>query len=208
MIYDGYTEAGNVGTLGFVYRPALSAERWEVRRQLELLRAKGVISDLVDRHILWLSRPVMSDDDLESLFHVCLGLIPPETGSTWTMASERSDAQNLYDGVILAHRHPVFDQRKCSDCKKWWYDDETGNVKKKNGKLIKRPDWTVLLCKTHDGCPRGTPEKQKGLTQKNRRAWKHYQECKAVGRFPDDPIVRRNAHIIERALKAVGKSGR
>jgi hypothetical protein len=26
--------------------------------------------------------------------------------------------------------------------------------------------------------------------------WTHYQECKAVGRFPDDPVVARHAGIL------------
>lgn len=46
------------------------------------------------------------------------------------------------------------------------------------------------------GCPKGTPENQKGLSDQNLQALRHYQECKAVGSFPDDPIVRRNARII------------
>lgn len=34
------------------------------------------------------------------------------------------------------------------------------------------------------------------LTDRNWEAYSHYLECKAVGSFPDDPIVRRNAAII------------
>ena len=30
----------------------------------------------------------------------------------------------------------------------------------------------------------------------NELAYEHYRECRAVGEFPDDPIVRRNAVII------------
>jgi len=34
------------------------------------------------------------------------------------------------------------------------------------------------------------------LSERNRAAWHHYQECAAVGEFPDDPIVRRNAALL------------
>lgn len=30
--------------------------------------------------------------------------------------------------------------------------------------------------------------------------YQHYLECRAVGHFPDDPIVRRNARIIRQAM--------
>ncbi len=36
------------------------------------------------------------------------------------------------------------------------------------------------------------------LTEENFLAYLHYQECKAVGEFPSDPIVRRNAALIRR----------
>lgn len=36
------------------------------------------------------------------------------------------------------------------------------------------------------------------LTEQNRRAWEHYQECRAVGHFPDDPIVRRLGGLLRR----------
>lgn len=34
------------------------------------------------------------------------------------------------------------------------------------------------------------------LSVKNQRAFRHYRECVAVGEFPNDGIVRRNAAII------------
>lgn len=40
------------------------------------------------------------------------------------------------------------------------------------------------------------------LTEQNWRAWAHYRECVAVGSFPDDPIVRRNAAVIRAAEDA------
>ena len=37
----------------------------------------------------------------------------------------------------------------------------------------------------------------------NELAYTHYLECKAVGSFPDDPIVRRNASLIRSVEDAV-----
>lgn len=48
------------------------------------------------------------------------------------------------------------------------------------------------------GCPKGTPEKNRELSPKNRQAYEHYLQCKAVGKFPEDAIVYRNAGIIRR----------
>lgn len=41
-------------------------------------------------------------------------------------------------------------------------------------------------------CPANAVE----LSERSWQAYWHYLECKAVGQWPDDPIVRRNARII------------
>jgi hypothetical protein len=58
-----------------------------------------------------------------------------------------------------------------------------------------------LPCRT-SGCHKGTPERQLSLSPKNRRAYRHYQMCKATGMWPDDGMVRRNAGIIEAAISS------
>lgn len=45
-------------------------------------------------------------------------------------------------------------------------------------------------------CPKGSPTAGIALNPTNERVYTHYLESKAVGSFPDDPIVRRNAAII------------
>ncbi len=52
------------------------------------------------------------------------------------------------------------------------------------------------LCQSRKGCPKGTPENQKTLTPANLDCYMHYRQCRAVGSFPDDPLVRQNAEII------------
>lgn len=51
-------------------------------------------------------------------------------------------------------------------------------------------------CRDHRGCPKGTPEEPKTLNKINEICYRHYLECRAVGSFPDDPLVRQNAAII------------
>jgi hypothetical protein len=41
------------------------------------------------------------------------------------------------------------------------------------------------------------------MSERNHRVFRHYRECAAVGRFPDDPIVRRNAGIIRDVLEQI-----
>lgn len=43
---------------------------------------------------------------------------------------------------------------------------------------------------------RPRPESAVELSPRNVRALLHYRRCKAVGRFPADPIVERNAAVI------------
>lgn len=45
-------------------------------------------------------------------------------------------------------------------------------------------------------CPKVSPTAGVELNETNKQAYQHYLECKAVGDFPDDPIVRQNAGII------------
>jgi hypothetical protein len=48
-----------------------------------------------------------------------------------------------------------------------------------------------------------TPQFAVELSPRNRRAWQHYEQCRAVGQFPDDPIVRRNAAICASVLQSI-----
>lgn len=203
MIFDGYTLTASFDNRTFSYRPALAAERNQVTEMLCAYRVTYAAEDLarsaIRRHLVWESSPFeeWSDAEQDALFLIVMGKMKPQKGTPHTQA----DVQNLYDGVLLELTKPQFTKRTCEGCKAWWYDDDTGKVSTKNGKPLKRPEGTVLLCQTVEGCPVGTPENPKRLSAKNRRAWNHYQECKAVGQFPDDPIVRRNAMVIEKAIR-------
>ncbi len=115
--------------------------------------------------------------------------------------------------------YPEVATRDCEHCIQFMYDEKTGALQKdKAGNPIPRPKVRVWKGRTlaggnppcrqgrqgqQAGCPKGTPENQKALSPKNVRAYQHYLECKAVGSWPDDPIVRRNAATIARVETAI-----
>lgn len=209
MIPDGYTIHGEFDNRRFSYRPALHAERMDVMRGH---RSEDMVREFLLRHVVWAEFGWESwfDSDIQALFLICLGITGPQRGGDWEPNWEYRDATNLRDGVILEQNHPQFAARSCEDCLKYWFDDDTGKIlSKPDGTKRLRPEGAVALCQTPSGCPKGTPDNQSVLSQKNRMAWKHFQECEAVGQFPDDPIVRRNARIIREALrKAEVRRGR
>jgi hypothetical protein len=71
---------------------------------------------------------------------------------------------------------------------------------------VLRPEGTVTPCWKCPKIPVGSlpkPENAVELSAHNREAWHHYLECRAVGVFPDDPIVRRNAAAIREVYDLV-----
>lgn len=100
--------------------------------------------------------------------------------------------------------HPEIAFRDCNDCEKHVYDEKTGRrMETATGQPIARPRGNVAPCRHRaNGCPKGTPEQSKALSDRNWKAWQHYQECRAVGQFPADSVVSRNAAIIRSATDA------
>ena len=71
---------------------------------------------------------------------------------------------------------------------------------------MKRPKGTFPPCGYGpEKCPKGSPTAGRELTEKNWQAWTHYQQCAAVGRFPDDEIVSRNAGVIRETLDEIDR---
>ncbi|MCH9725557.1 MAG: hypothetical protein K0U86_11750 [Planctomycetes bacterium] len=94
--------------------------------------------------------------------------------------------------------HPKVAFRDCEHCLDFVYNEETGQTRvTSRGECCKRLPTVPAPCRTSKGCPKGTPENQNVLSEKNMRAYQHWKECKAIGQFPDDPTVRRNAVIIQ-----------
>lgn len=92
--------------------------------------------------------------------------------------------------------HPQVAFRDCQHCQAFLYDEQTGKPNDRRGLPIARPDTIPPPCRTSTGCPKGTPEESRELSAKNWQAYEHYKECRAVGQFPDDPVVRQNARLI------------
>jgi len=112
-------------------------------------------------------------------------------------------------GVLLNLLHPTVASRECADCLFHVYNEETGaREEDRKGEPLKRTRATPPPCQTDKGCPKGTPEQSRSLTPENLRCWMHYRECKAVGQFPEDPVVRRNAAIIREAEEAANRRER
>jgi hypothetical protein len=105
--------------------------------------------------------------------------------------------------VQLIALHPNVAFRDCEDCKAWVYDEETGEREKKGEEDIPRYKGIKPPCGYSQGCAKGTPEESRALTEQNMQAWQFIRECKSVGKFPDDPIVRRNASLVDYADRKI-----
>lgn len=100
------------------------------------------------------------------------------------------------EGVQLIHEHPQIAFRDCSHCLRFHYNEETGEpYPGRDGEPARRHWGCPPPCRTPAGCPKGTPEEPKSLSAQNMQAYEHYQTCKAIGRFPEDSIVERNAAL-------------
>lgn len=98
---------------------------------------------------------------------------------------------------------PEVARRDCADCKQYSYRDGPGNwgepIVDRAGNKIRRPLNVLPPCNRCPKIPKGSPPRPESavvLSERNLAAYWHYKQCKAVGSFPDDPIVQRNAAII------------
>ena len=97
--------------------------------------------------------------------------------------------------------HPTLAFRDCGHCKQWQYNEQTGEVEQWRGEPLKRVGNPP--CLTTTGCPKGSPNAGRELSDANWLAFAHYKQCKAVGIFPDDEIVARNAVALQDILERV-----
>lgn len=221
MIFDGYSRHISLSVWGKVlnvwYRPAIKRERdgfCNLIAELGQESAEREIYRFVGRHIvasdITFEQPVdvayamrmldgRSAEAFSLLWQATNGSVEDSSGTIWQQV-ERDWQQNLYDGVLLERTNPKLAKRSCVDCKRFWFRESDGEIIRSNstGEPMLREGMT--MCETEAGCLKGTPEKQKSLSKQNRWAYLHYQECKAIGSFPDDAIVRSNAMVIERAI--------
>jgi len=228
-IPDGYTRRATLGqtpdgvTLWCEYRPLLDSQ---TRRLIErvawlardgepgLLQAEAHVHELLAHQIVFwnlrdslgnsLPRNAISVASLApevagALFGIITGLVDEVAEATNT---ERS-ARNLSLGIRFTIAHPELARRDCGDCLEHVYDESTGRPALHLGRPVRRPEGTAPPCRLPQvGCPKGTPEEPRTLTVQNQCAWLFDLECRAVGRYPDDAIVARNAAIIRAAVVA------
>ena len=107
--------------------------------------------------------------------------------------------------LLVAHPQVAF--RDCGHCLKFDYDEETGKPQQWRGQDMPRTPGKKFAapCRSGKGCAKGTPEEPKTLSDRNWRAYLFHQQCKAVGRWPDDPIVLANAATIAPIVEAQEK---
>lgn len=106
----------------------------------------------------------------------------------------------------LALLHPEVAARPCGDCVRWVYRDAPdafGERVERGGKPVPRvgPPPCSWCRKQPDDVPEAdrSPATAVELSDRNWLAWRHYRECRAVGAFPDDPVVRQNAAVVRQA---------
>jgi hypothetical protein len=87
--------------------------------------------------------------------------------------------------------------RNCQVCLKYLFDEDTGRIEiGRDGQPEERFFACPPPCQTDRGCPKGTPENPKTLSDANEMCYQHYRECRAIGCFPDEAVVRRNAALV------------
>lgn len=111
------------------------------------------------------------------------------------------------NGVLLILEHPEVAFRDCDHCKAFMYNHAEGTVMLgRDGQPMPRPPRSKPPCEHTAGrpdevrariCAKIHPTAGMELSEQNRRAYRHWKECRAVGVFPDDPIVRSNAALLE-----------
>lgn len=72
----------------------------------------------------------------------------------------------------------------------------------------RRIDRNLVPCNTDKGCPKGHYDNPQEMTESMTLAYHHYLECRAVGDFPRDPIVRQCASVIRQAEEACDRAER
>lgn len=109
--------------------------------------------------------------------------------------------------------HPDITGRSCEDCRRYLYYDrgpgDFGERCERGGKPVARPKGMKPPCGWCPKIPPGDdprPENAQELSAKNVAAVLHYQECRAVGEFPGDAIVTRNAGLIRAAEDAADRA--
>jgi hypothetical protein len=102
---------------------------------------------------------------------------------------------------------PEFATRDCQHCRKWLYDDKTGDVRtdKRTGDRVPRPAHLPPRCEQRGArpCPRGPWSAPTGFDEATFGIYVAVQQCEAVGQFPPDALLHEFANTIRLAKATV-----
>jgi hypothetical protein len=216
-IDDGYSisrtvpaKCGLLPELDVTYRPALAKERYAYQRKMKSTDAATIETaeiDLIVQHVIYVNGQPLGDRETISRLRPAVRDALVDLIMSYSSTEQMDNAVNLGFGIRLQLIHPEIAARSCEDCQKWLYYDQgpgkfgerverPAGVPVPRGPHIKTPCcWCAKLPAGKEPCPENAVE----LTAENFEAWAHYRECKAVGDFPQDAIVRFNASIIAEA---------
>ncbi|WP_397568530.1 hypothetical protein [Schlesneria sp. T3-172] len=113
--------------------------------------------------------------------------------------------------MFLLRKYPRIARMNCQVCEKYVVNESTWQLEQgRDGQPVERlkhlgPSFLAACRDPARGCPKGTPELPNSLTAENQLCYQHYCECVSTGSFPDDPVVRRNAAVIQGVLDTVEK---
>lgn len=104
--------------------------------------------------------------------------------------------------------HPHVAYRDCNMCLKYFFEEEgalAGQMRvDKQGRPLERPRGTYPMCKTPgQKCPKGTPENQFTLTERNRKLWDFFKRCKLTGKWPEDEWFLSMSVLLEEVLEDI-----
>jgi hypothetical protein len=99
-------------------------------------------------------------------------------------------------GARIRFEFPHLANLPCSECQKWVYDLKTGKQQLYGGKPVRQHPSGPPCVQEPGICPKGEPGKS-DLTYQNLRVLRHFEECRAVGGFPDDGLVKMHAGLLE-----------
>lgn len=88
--------------------------------------------------------------------------------------------------MILQRQHPEVATRDCQTCLQFVFGEDGRLELDSQGHPIPRAKKSPAPCRSHMGCPKGTPEEPKSLSERNQRFLREYQIAKLTGRWPDD----------------------
>ncbi|SFH96459.1 hypothetical protein [Planctomicrobium piriforme] len=191
-IGDGYDERGEIGEFSFEYRPLPKPSRVALARRLKPLSREK--RDVIVRQTL--HQCILHTCPIDSMQReIQMQAFALVTGATMS-EREQSDEWNLRAGVRLLVLYPQFSLFSCETCRTLWLDPTTGQIATYDGKRLPREGKTLCENPTQT-CPVGHYSRQRRLSERNQQAVRHYLECAAVGKFPDDPLVRHHARLIQ-----------